>query len=128
METAIFGIVAERFVPCVDNRSTELYPLVNFCDNVIRALRDLIAYEIVAPMMGIPEFKDFLVSANTTRPSKNLSCDKERQQRRNNHLVEGDIPPELIVFVTAESGTCEVVNVVFEEREYRPSTQHRRGS
>ena len=115
MEASILGIVAEWFIPCIDNCSAELYPLVDFCDDVIRALRDLVTDEIITPMVGIPEFKDLFVPANATCSSKNLSCDKEREQRRNDDFVEGDIPPELVIFVAAESRSGKVINVVFEE-------------
>ena len=89
MEASIFGVITEGFIPCVNNCPAELYPLVNLRDNVIGTLRDLVADEIVALMVGIPKFENLFMPANAAGTRINLARDKERQQRRNNDLVEG---------------------------------------
>ena len=115
MEASIFGIIAEGFIPCVDDCPAELYPFVSLRHNMIGTLGDLETYKIVTSMVGISKFEDFFVSTNTTGTRVNLPRDEEGQERGNNDLIEGDVSPELIVFVTAESRSCEMIDIVFEE-------------
>ena len=67
------------------------------------------------------------MAADAAGTRVNLARDKEGQQRRNNDLVERNVPPELIVFVTAKSRPCEMIDVVFEEGDIVLQPKRRRG-
>ena len=112
MQPPIETPVGQGLVAGVDDRPTELDPLVDFGDDVISPLRDLVG-NLIAILAAVLE--NIGVTADAARAGKDLSSDEKRQNGRQQNLGERHVPAHEVIFVTTEGGAGIVIDVVLEE-------------
>ena len=120
METPIFRIITEGFVPCIDDGATELDPFVYFSNDVIGALGDLIVLLLGKFVVKITEFNHFIIRPDSACPCINLACNEEGHKCRDNNTVKGNVSTDLEVFVAFKGCTCKMINIIFEKCRRQP--------
>ena len=112
MQAAVQSPIGQRLVARVDDRATELDPLVDLGDDVVGPLREL---ESNAFVLGTAVLENIRVATDSAGTSEYLARDEKGQHSRQQHLRKRHLPPHEVVFVAAKSSPCVVVDIVLEK-------------
>src|SRR5260370_41831562 len=80
MQPTVLTIVGQRLIACVDDRSVELYPLVNVVDDVICSLADL-KWNVSRPIGNLKVKFEWIRVADPPRAGKDLARRQKTKYR-----------------------------------------------
>src|SRR5947209_20611436 len=122
MQPAIFSVISQWLVACIDDGAIKLHPLINVVHDMIGALTQL-KIDLGLRSRRLEIEREWIRLTDAPRPGEDLTRRQESQERSQDRGRELRLPFHQIILVAAKRRAGVMIHVVLDERHAIPRNQ-----